>query len=37
MKVATRGLLEEKIAAVVVLVRGEKNGAMWHVPERTVL
>ena len=32
MKVATRRLLEEQIAAVVVLDRGEKNDAMWHVP-----
>ena len=32
MKVATRRLLEEQIAAVVVLGRGEKNDAMWHVP-----
>ena len=32
MKVATRRLLEEQIAAVVVPGRGEKNDAMWHVP-----
>ena len=32
MKVATRRLLEEQIAAVVVLGRGEKNDTMWHVP-----
>ena len=32
MKVATRKLLTEQIAAVVVLGRGEKNDAMWHVP-----
>ena len=32
MKVATRRLLEEQIIAVVVLERGEKNDAMWHVP-----
>ena len=32
VKVATRRLLEELIAAVVVLERGEKNDAMWHVP-----
>ena len=31
MKVATRRLLEEQIAAVVVPGRGEKNDAMWHV------
>ena len=31
VKVATRRLLEEQIAAVV-LGRGEKNDAMWHVP-----
>ena len=33
MKVATRRLLEEQIAAVVVPGRGEKNDAMWHVPQ----
>ena len=33
MKVATRRLLEEQIAAVVVLVRGEKNEVIWHVPQ----
>ena len=33
MKVATRRLLEEQIAAVAVLGRGEKNDAMWHVPQ----
>ena len=32
MKVATKRLLEEQIAAVVVPGRGEKNDAMWHVP-----
>ena len=32
MKVATKSLLEEQIAAVVVPGRGEKNDAMWHVP-----
>ena len=32
MKVATRRLLEEQIAAVVVPGRGEKNDAMWLVP-----
>ena len=30
MKVATRTLLEEQIAAVVVPGRGEKNNAMLH-------
>ena len=29
---ATRRLLEEQIAAVVVPERGEKNDVMWHVP-----
>ena len=33
MKVATRRLLEEQIAAVVFNGRGEKNDAMWHVPQ----
>ena len=33
MKVATRRLLEEQITAVVVPGRGEKNNAMWHVPQ----
>ena len=32
MKVATKRLLEEQIAAVVVPGRGEKSDAMWHVP-----
>ena len=32
MKVATRRLLEEQIAAAVVPGRGEKNDAMWLVP-----
>ena len=32
MKVAARRLLEEQIAVVVFLERGEKNDAMWHVP-----
>ena len=32
VKVATRRLLEEQIA-VVVLERGKKNDAMWHVPQ----
>ena len=34
MKVATRRLLEEQIAAVVVLERGEKIDAIWHVPQK---
>ena len=33
MKVATRRLLEEQIAAFVVPGRGEKNNAMWHVTQ----
>ena len=33
MKVANRRLLEEQIAAVDVLGRGETNDAMWHVPQ----
>ena len=33
MKVATRRLLKEQIAAVVVPRGGEKNDAMWHVPQ----
>ena len=33
MKVATRRLLEENIAVVIVPGRGEKNDAMWHVPQ----
>ena len=32
MKVATKTLLEEQIAAVVVPGRGEKHDAMWNVP-----
>ena len=32
MKAATRRLLEEQIAAVVIPGRGERNDAMWHVP-----
>ena len=32
MKAATKRLLEEQIAAVVVPGRGEKNDTMWHVP-----
>ena len=32
MKMATRSLLEEQIAVVVVLGSGKKDGAMWHVP-----
>ena len=34
MKVATRRLLEEQIAVVVVLESGKKDDAMWHVPHR---
>ena len=34
MKVATRRLLEEQIAVVVVLKSGKKDDAMWHVPHR---
>ena len=30
MKVATRRLLEEQIAVVVVLESGKKDDAMWH-------
>ena len=30
---ATRRLLEEQKAAVVVFGRDEKNDAMWHVPQ----
>ena len=33
MKEVTSRLLEEQIAAVVVLERGKKNDAMWHVPQ----
>ena len=33
MKVATRRLLEEQIAVVVVLESGKKDDAMWHVPQ----
>ena len=33
MKVAARRLLEEQIAVVVDIERGEKNDAMWHVPQ----
>ena len=36
MKVATKRLLEEQIAAIVVPGRGEKSDAMWHVPQRGV-
>ena len=32
VRVMTRRLLEEQIAVVVVLERGEKNDAMWHMP-----
>ena len=31
MKVATRRLLEEQTAVVIVLESGEKDDAMWHV------
>ena len=34
MKVATRRLLEEQIA-VVVLESGKKDDAMWHVPHQS--
>ena len=34
MKVATKRLLEEQIAAVVVPGRGETSDAMWHVPQQ---
>ena len=30
----TSRLLEEQIAAVVLLGRGKKNDAMWHVPQQ---
>ena len=33
MKVATRRLLEEQIAVVVVPESGKKDDAMWHVPQ----
>ena len=33
MKVATRRLLEEQIAVVIVLESGKKDDAMWHVPQ----
>ena len=33
MNVATRRLLEEQIAVVVVLESGKKDDAMWHVPQ----
>ena len=33
MKVATRRLLKEQIAVVVVLESGKKDDAMWHVPQ----
>ena len=36
VKVGTRRLLLEQIAAVVVLERGQKNDAMWHVPHRDI-
>ena len=34
MKLATRKLLEEQIAAVIVPGRGENNDAMWYVSHR---
>ena len=37
MKVTTRRLLEEQIAAVVVLGKSEKNDAMWHVPHPCII
>ena len=33
VRVMTRRLLEEQIAVVIVLERGEKNDAMWHMPQ----
>ena len=36
MKVATRRLLEEQTAVLVVLESGKKDDAMWHVPHRQV-
>ena len=36
MKVATKRLLKEQIAAVVIPGRGEKSDAMWHVPQHDV-
>ena len=33
MKMATRRLLEEHIAVVIVLESGKKDDAMWHVPQ----
>ena len=33
VKVATKRLLEDQIAAVVVPGRGEKSDAMWHVSQ----
>ena len=35
MKVATRRLVEEQIAVVVVLESGKKDDAMWHVPQES--
>ena len=32
VKVATRRLLEEQTAVVVVLESGKKDNAMWHMP-----
>ena len=36
MIVATKRLLEEQIAVVVVLESGKKNDAMWYVPQQLV-
>ena len=33
VKVATRRLLEEQTAVVIVPVSGERSDAMWHVPQ----
>ena len=33
----TRRLLEEQIAVVVVLERGEQNDARWHMPPMYVV
>ena len=34
MKVATRMLLEEQIAVLVVLESDKKDDALWHVPHQ---
>ena len=36
MKVATKRLLEEQIAVVVVHESGKNDDAMWHVPQAVV-